>query len=85
MSYAYTQPLELFHPNYNHHASFPRTSRPNTGVVYMFCGLAIVCDEFFVPALEVMAERFELKDDVAGRPVHRLSLYFAPTGLWTIV
>jgi len=36
------------------------------GVIYMFCGLAIVCDEFFVPALEVMAEKFELKDDVAG-------------------
>ena len=36
------------------------------GVVYMFFGLAIVCDEFFVPALEVMAEKLELKDDVAG-------------------
>ncbi|GBG29781.1 Sodium/potassium/calcium exchanger 2 [Hondaea fermentalgiana] len=35
-------------------------------LVYMFAGLAIVCDEFFVPALEVMVERFELSNDVAG-------------------
>lgn len=35
-------------------------------VFYTFCGLAIVCDEYFVPALEVMAERFQMKDDVAG-------------------
>ena len=36
------------------------------GVFYTFCGLAIVCDEYFVPALEVMAEHFQMKDDVAG-------------------
>jgi K+-dependent Na+/Ca+ exchanger-like protein len=33
---------------------------------YMFCGLAIICDEYFVPALEVICEQLKLKDDVAG-------------------
>ena len=38
------------------------------GVVYMFLALAIVCDEFFVPALEEMASprRLNLSNDVAG-------------------
>lgn len=38
------------------------------GVLYMFLALAIVCDEFFVPALEEMASsrRMDLSMDVAG-------------------
>lgn len=36
------------------------------GVIYMFVALAIVCDEYFVPALEVIGERNNIKDDVAG-------------------
>ncbi|XP_068894686.1 sodium/potassium/calcium exchanger Nckx30C isoform X2 [Tenebrio molitor] len=36
------------------------------GVVYMFVALAIVCDEFFVPALDVIIEKFAIQDDVAG-------------------
>lgn len=36
------------------------------GMVYMFIALAIVCDEFFVPALEVITERLQLTEDVAG-------------------
>ncbi|GAB5368020.1 hypothetical protein AAMO2058_001281900 [Amorphochlora amoebiformis] len=36
------------------------------GFFYMFAALAIVCDEFFVPALEVISERLNLQDDVAG-------------------
>jgi len=36
------------------------------GVLYMFLALAIVCDEYFVPALEVIVENLELHDDVAG-------------------
>ncbi|KAK2717292.1 sodium/potassium/calcium exchanger Nckx30C-like isoform X2 [Artemia franciscana] len=36
------------------------------GVIYMFIALAIVCDEFFVPSLEVIIERFGIPDDVAG-------------------
>ncbi|XP_046404421.1 sodium/potassium/calcium exchanger Nckx30C-like isoform X2 [Ischnura elegans] len=36
------------------------------GVVYMFVALAIVCDEFFVPALDVIIEKLQLQDDVAG-------------------
>lgn len=36
------------------------------GVLYMFFALAIVCDEHFVPALEVLVERWGIDDDVAG-------------------
>lgn len=36
------------------------------GVVYMFVALAIVCDEFFVPALDVIIEKLDIQDDVAG-------------------
>ncbi|KAJ0001790.1 hypothetical protein NQD34_001586, partial [Periophthalmus magnuspinnatus] len=36
------------------------------GMIYMFVALAIVCDEFFVPALEVITEKLEISDDVAG-------------------
>eukprot|EP00592_Proboscia_alata_P012117 CAMPEP_0194386600 /NCGR_PEP_ID=MMETSP0174-20130528/87393_1 /TAXON_ID=216777 /ORGANISM="Proboscia alata, Strain PI-D3" /LENGTH=612 /DNA_ID=CAMNT_0039175973 /DNA_START=433 /DNA_END=2268 /DNA_ORIENTATION=+ len=38
------------------------------GVVYMFVAIAIVCDDFFVPALEVMASEsyLNLSMDVAG-------------------
>jgi len=36
------------------------------GLCYMFLGLAIVCDEFFVPALEEIVERTGMTEDVAG-------------------
>ncbi|XP_060914566.1 sodium/potassium/calcium exchanger 1-like isoform X5 [Labrus mixtus] len=36
------------------------------GMIYMFAALAIVCDEFFVPALEVITNTLEISDDVAG-------------------
>ncbi|XP_057705375.1 sodium/potassium/calcium exchanger 1-like isoform X4 [Corythoichthys intestinalis] len=36
------------------------------GMVYMFVALAIVCDEFFVPALEVITSKLGISDDVAG-------------------
>ncbi|XP_060529457.1 sodium/potassium/calcium exchanger Nckx30C-like isoform X2 [Cylas formicarius] len=36
------------------------------GVIYMFVALAIVCDEFFVPALDVIIEKLDIQDDVAG-------------------
>lgn len=36
------------------------------GMVYMFAALAIVCDEFFVPALGVIIEKLQISDDVAG-------------------
>ena len=36
------------------------------GIVYMFAALAIVCDEFFVPSLEVFVETFKIPNDVAG-------------------
>jgi sodium/potassium/calcium exchanger 1 len=36
------------------------------GSLYMFFAIAIVCDEFFVPSLEIIAERLNLSNDVAG-------------------
>ncbi|CAB1322682.1 unnamed protein product, partial [Coregonus sp. 'balchen'] len=36
------------------------------GMMYMFVSLAIVCDEFFVPALGVITDQLAISDDVAG-------------------
>ena len=36
------------------------------GVIYMFIALAIVCDEFFIPALDVITEKLKISEDVAG-------------------
>lgn len=36
------------------------------GALYMFLALAIVCDDFFVPSLEVIIEKTHLPEDVAG-------------------
>jgi len=36
------------------------------GCFYMFVALAIVCDEFFVPSLEVIIEKLGIPEDVAG-------------------
>eukprot|EP00064_Thunnus_orientalis_P000375 superscaffoldBa00000018_g375 len=36
------------------------------GMIYMFVSLAIVCDEFFVPALGVIIDKLNISDDVAG-------------------
>ena len=35
-------------------------------MAYMFIALAIVCDEYFVPTLEMICENLNLSDDVAG-------------------
>ena len=36
------------------------------GIIYMFCALALVCDEFFVPSLEIIIEKLHIPEDVAG-------------------
>jgi len=36
------------------------------GLIYMFVALAIVCDEFFIPALDVITEKMAISEDVAG-------------------
>jgi len=36
------------------------------GLLWMFTGMAIICDEYFVPALEVIAEKLQVSEDVAG-------------------
>lgn len=35
-------------------------------MLYMFAGLALVCEEYFVPSLNILCERLKLPDDVAG-------------------
>ncbi|XP_076001322.1 sodium/potassium/calcium exchanger 3-like [Genypterus blacodes] len=34
--------------------------------IYIFCALALVCDDYFVPSLEKICERLHLSEDVAG-------------------
>lgn len=34
--------------------------------IYMFIGLAIVCDDYFVPSLQYICKYFNIKEDVAG-------------------
>nr|XP_045598729.1 probable sodium/potassium/calcium exchanger CG1090 isoform X2 [Procambarus clarkii] len=34
--------------------------------IYMFVGIAIVCDEYFVPSLEMICDALHLTEDVAG-------------------
>lgn len=36
------------------------------GLLYMFVALAVVCDEFFIPALDVITEKMQISEDVAG-------------------
>jgi Ca2+/Na+ antiporter len=36
------------------------------GVLFMFLGIAIVCDDFFVASLEAISENLNLSEDVAG-------------------
>ena len=36
------------------------------GIIYMFTALALVCDEFFVPSLEIIIEKLHIPQDVAG-------------------
>jgi sodium/potassium/calcium exchanger 2 len=33
---------------------------------YTFIGIAIVCDDFFVPALEIFCDQLQLTPDIAG-------------------
>ncbi|XP_067945473.1 sodium/potassium/calcium exchanger 3-like [Watersipora subatra] len=35
-------------------------------IFFFFIGLAVVCDDFFVPALEIISEKLRLSEDVAG-------------------
>lgn len=35
-------------------------------LLYMFVGIAIVCDEYFVSSLELISDYFKISDDVAG-------------------
>ena len=36
------------------------------GILYVFLGIAIICDDYFVEALERISSALKLSDDVAG-------------------
>ena len=36
------------------------------GMFYMFLGISIICDDYFVPTLETIVEKLEMSDDTAG-------------------
>lgn len=36
------------------------------GALYMFCAITIICDDYFVPVLDVICDRCNLQSDVAG-------------------
>ena len=47
--------------------------RNNGGIIihvilatYLIFGLGTICDDFFVPVLEIISEKFHLSNDVAG-------------------
>jgi hypothetical protein len=74
--------IEYVHKKANHHGAvdeFPKidpftTRELQDGAViihfclsiYLFAALAIVCDDYFVPALERVSEELQLSEDVAG-------------------
>merc|ERR1719199_2409838 len=35
-------------------------------LIYLFWGMAYICDDFFVRTIEVISEKFSIPDDVAG-------------------
>lgn len=35
-------------------------------ILYLFLGLAVICDDFFVPSLEAITTKLQLSEDVAG-------------------
>merc|ERR1719238_1154851 len=41
-------------------------------VLYFFWAQAEVCDEFFVPTIEVISDRFSIPEDVAGSTIMAL-------------
>mmetsp|Transcript_12587 Transcript_12587/g.45935 ORF Transcript_12587/g.45935 Transcript_12587/m.45935 type:complete len:726 (+) Transcript_12587:227-2404(+) len=52
---------------------YPQPIDENGGValylaimLYMFVGIAVICDDYFVPALEMISETLQLSEDVAG-------------------
>mgnify|MGYP001801738950 FL=1 len=52
---------------------YPQPIDENGGValylaimLYMFVGIAVICDDNFVPALEQICETLDLSEDVAG-------------------
>ena len=46
------------------------------GVLYMFIGLAIIADDFFVPALDIISEKLNLSPDVAGATLMAAGMFY---------
>lgn len=38
-------------------------------IIYLFLGIAIICDDYFTASLETLSIRFKLSEDVAGATV----------------
>ena len=34
--------------------------------IYLFAGIAMLCDDYLAPALDVLVERFGIPEDIAG-------------------
>ena len=58
--------------------------RNNGGIIihillatYLIFGLGTICDDFFVPVLEIISEKFHLSNDVAGATFMAAGIYFS--------
>jgi hypothetical protein len=47
------------------------------GMVAMFAGLAMVCDHYFVPALKIFCEEWQIPDSVGGATFMAAGTVFA--------
>lgn len=43
-------------------------------IVFLLCGIAVICDDYFTPALEGITEAWELSEDVAGATFMAVSI-----------
>lgn len=50
----------------NTHFGFAGLAFYAFAIVYLFTALAVVCDDYFVASLELISERLNLSEDVAG-------------------
>ena len=48
----------------------------NFGIIYMFCAIALVCDEYFVPSLEIIIKKVQISRCYRGNHCGRLKYMF---------
>eukprot|EP00091_Calanus_sinicus_P007207 TRINITY_DN18137_c0_g1_i1.p1 TRINITY_DN18137_c0_g1~~TRINITY_DN18137_c0_g1_i1.p1 ORF type:complete len:130 (+),score=25.24 TRINITY_DN18137_c0_g1_i1:275-664(+) len=57
------------------------------GILYMFYAIAMVCDNYFVPTLDNVIEKYSIAPDVAGGNIHgcgRLGTGTFHLGYWCL-